>query len=144
MLTRPLLCMAVVFTAGTVASLFGMGAVFATVTVLLLFCGARFLLKGKTVLCAFVALCFVPGFIRMEFARRERDITGATYDGKVFIGEMLVTDFSRDGKVLASFEDKGNVYKTYLRAASLTQLYPGDILEGTFSLSRPIRTKTGF
>ena len=135
MLARPILLMAVLFTAGIYFSAMGIGILWIIITSALLCLAGVFLYRDKKWLCLGISLFIVLGFGRMELAQIRKDRIGAIYSGSTFQGQVIITDFSDAGRAKASFWDNGKRVKIYLKSNSKLMLLPGDVLYGSFVLS---------
>ncbi len=77
----------------------------------------------------------------MKIADYRKEKILAAFEGREITIKATATEFSRDGKTIVTFKDKGKTCKMYLVIKDRTELYPGDIVKVTVTPRRPYTSK---
>lgn len=146
MLKRPLFCLTILFFAGIIITVINTELSLAVLLCMAFLCGASifFMRSEKVKKCMTAFLVILLGMTAMSIAQKERADIISRFSGRTTDCEMIITEFSEDGSVIASFKENKKNYRVYLTVKSDIQLYPGNIVSGEIRLRAPIDSKTQF
>ena len=140
MIKRPFIPIAILFVLGIFLAAYSVNLIITVLLCVLVWAFA--FLKTKSLFPSFIAvLLIILGIGRMGIAKNRCDKIIAEYSGKSEVMSLTATDFSDENSVTAYFEDGGERHKVLLRFDEDSCLYPGDIIEGEFSLYTPNASK---
>ncbi len=141
MFKRPLIFAAISFVAGILVSAYKLNSS-TLIAAAIILCVVSYLKTKSFRVCALALIIFLLGINAMSIAQSNRSKTQSQYAGKVANMELVVQEFSKNNKVIASFDDKGKPQKIHLTAPSQSVLYPGDIVKGEIAITAPAKAKT--
>lgn len=143
MIKRPLALAVISFICGIIAVMLDINILIVLMAVIA-GCAMAVVLYGKRgwSLSLIIVIFLILGVLRVNIADDCRRKTAARYDGRVETIKMTVTDFSDGNTAVAEFKDKGKTLKVYLKIENQTNLFPGDIIRGEFTLRKPFSSKT--
>lgn len=143
MIKRPLTFAVVSFVLGILAAELDIRILFVCTLLLAAGIGAFLYYKKRAVFPMMLMTVFLLcGIIRADMAQTACRKTASQYDGQTKIMAMTVTDFSDEKRGSATFKENGKSIKVYFNIESARELYPGDIIEGEFTLREPFGSKT--
>lgn len=143
MLKRPLVSAALLFVFGIFLAAYSVNLII-TVILCALVCVFTYLRTKKPAVSLLAVALILTGVFRMGIAQNYQEEIIAQYSGKEEHMKMTVTEFSSENSVTAYFKDGNRKHKVFLTVEENIELFPGDVIEGEFSLYAPFISKTRF
>lgn len=143
MLKRPFVCVAIAFILGILAFVYEINILVLSVTALALTVIVYFRAEKRRYLFFTLIAVFLIGILGMKTADYRKEAVVRRFEGREITINATVTEFSSDGKVIASFREDGRNYKIYLAVDKKGEFYPGDIIKAVVKPKRPYTSKVG-
>ncbi len=143
MLKRPLVSAVLLFVFGIFLATYSVNLIIMVILCASV-CVFTYLRTKKPAVSLLAVGLILAGVFRMGIAQNYQNSIIAEYSGKEEHMKMTATEFSSESSVTAYFKDGNRKHKVFLTVEENTELSPGDVIEGEFSLYAPFISKTRF